>query len=195
MSREIIYSSSSPNQEWHLVIYAPSAEAPIFYAEIQRTKPKEYFAFSCGISASPNEFSVQWDLPQDVCGLYVAQSCYAMFYYGINQRNKPRYRARTSSKKPFSAESIVDFGKENLLHYETWEGVYPIPDLHEGKCSWCRKSQNRFWVVLFEGASETIEPQSDVVCSHCVEAALEFIKMRKQGYSRKTILRDFDFRE
>ena len=195
MSREIIFSSLSPNQEWKLVVFAPSAEAPNFYAEIKREASKEYYAFPFGINAPPNELRVQWDLPQDVCGLFVAQDCYAMFYYGINQRNKPRYRARTSQKKPFRAESITDFGKENLLHYEAWEGAYPIPDLHDGKCSWCRKNQNSFWVVLFEGASETAEILSDVVCNDCVKTAPEFIKMRKQGYSRKIILRDFDFRE
>jgi hypothetical protein len=194
MNREIIYSSLSPNKEWNLVILSPSAESPNFYAQIRHVSSKETHTFSFGISAALNECKVEWDLPKDVCGLFVAQNCYGMFYYGTGQRSKPRYRARTSPKDPFSIKALADFGNVNLIHYETWEGVYPIPDLHAGKCSWCTKEHDNFWVVLFEGVSETVEIQSEIVCNLCIKSASEFIKMRKQGHSRKSILKDFGFR-
>ena len=155
MDREIIYSSLSPNKEWSLVIFGPGAESPNFYARIRHVNTKEAYAFSFGINAAPGECQVEWNLAENVCGLFVAQSCYGMFYYGTNQRSTPRFRARTSPKNPLSSEAIAYFGKENLIKYQPWEGVYLIPDLHAGKCSWCRKTQDSFWVVLFEGVSDS----------------------------------------
>ncbi len=194
MDRETIYASLSPNEEWSLAILGPSADAAAFYAMIQRKKSRESYAFPFGIGAAAEEFQVQWGLPKDVCGLFVAQKCYWLFYYGVNQRRKPRYRARLSAKRPFSAEAIADFGKEDVIQHQTWEGVYPVPDLRLGKCAWCRTSPDSFWVVVFEGVVETTEVQSEVVCSQCAKVAPAFIKMRKEGYSRKLVLIDFGFR-
>ena len=54
----------------------------------------------------PEELVVRWDLPDQVCGLYLGSSCYGLFRFGPGRR---QVRGSFRSQVPFTAEEITWF--------------------------------------------------------------------------------------
>ena len=105
-NRTIVYESQSPNGEWELRVLAPTETAPEFYATFKRVGEPGGIEFPFGFTADPTHLKVSWDLPDNVCGLYVKDECYGLFRYGARRRRR-RERFRVGEDKPFAQEEIA----------------------------------------------------------------------------------------
>lgn len=108
--REVLRKEKSPGNEWSLYIYGPSSDTrdsdqPFFYASFRKIAKDKYIAVPFGRLADPSEISVKWDLPGDVCAIYIGGDCYVLFNYGI-WRFHSREFFRRHPEPPFGAKEM-----------------------------------------------------------------------------------------
>jgi hypothetical protein len=102
-----IYQSASPDNHWLLSIYGPTKRSPVFYAHFKNDlESAEEYLFPFGFLEKPDQFSVFWKLPNNVCSIYITDQCYALFYYGEELHSIGRYRARRGKNDYFSNDAI-----------------------------------------------------------------------------------------
>ena len=123
--RDCIYQENAPSGGWRLSILAPNWDGACFYADFRNASLPvyfgftAYFCFSFGYNAPVESLEVRWNLPNDVCGLYLDGACYALLNYGKPQqrhRGNP-YRAvrkEPYNKAPFNQYAIAWFCNEQL---------------------------------------------------------------------------------
>ena len=85
MERGCIYQENAPSGGWSLTICAPNGSGACFYADFRNEALPAYFAFPFGYDAQTEALEVRWNLPNDVCGLYLNGDCYALLNYGNPQ--------------------------------------------------------------------------------------------------------------
>jgi hypothetical protein len=104
--RAVAYSGLSPGILWALEISGPTQVSDSYYA---RWQGKDYsLGIPFGYVAPPQELSVCWDLPDEVCGIYIGQKCYLLFRYGPRRRRR-RELYRLGEEAAFSDEDIAWF--------------------------------------------------------------------------------------
>ncbi len=109
--RERVLQEVAPNGKWTLTIEGPTAIAPHFYADFRGEEGREFYMFPFGFATPAEQVQVLWDLPNHVCGLFLGNKCYGLFYYGPKRRRIKRERARLRVDKPFNEDAIAWFTK------------------------------------------------------------------------------------
>jgi hypothetical protein len=110
MKNNLIRRELSPNGRFSVEVSAPTESTPYFLARFQCVDG------SCGVfnsenwfgpfpPALPEELTIRWDLPDNVCGLYLGSHCYGLYRAGA-QRRRHRGSFRT---RPFTDEEIAWF--------------------------------------------------------------------------------------
>lgn len=120
--REAFVKEDSPSGEWSLYVYGPSSnerdpDQPPFYASFRKIVKDKIIAVPFGRLAEPSAIKVKWDLPGDICAIYVDNDCYLMFNYGIWRFHSREY-FRQDPEPPFTAEDIASVGTNGRLPEE-----------------------------------------------------------------------------
>ena len=102
---------TSPDSVWVIEIGGPTEVAPAFMASVFHNGI-ETMSFPFGYDVFPDQLSVRWDLPNNACGMYLGDHCYAMFRWGArHRRNRELYH--TGRDRFFSDEEIARFCAKN----------------------------------------------------------------------------------
>src|SRR6266496_1472821 len=107
MKRGVVIHEKSPDKRWDLKISGPTQVAPHFYADF-RSSQVGMNAFPFGYNTYPDKVKVRWDLPDNVCGIFIEAQCYALFRYGSRRRRR-REGYRLSEAEPFTVSEIAWF--------------------------------------------------------------------------------------
>ena len=64
----------------------PSPAVDAYYFRFRRLPDGTEYGVPFGYRAEP--LAIRWDLPDNVCGLYVAGECFLLFRYGAGRRRR-----------------------------------------------------------------------------------------------------------
>jgi len=105
-SKNQLLQSTSPDGLWKLEISGPTVVANrSFYAHFRR-KPDYDRGFPFGYPTDPADLNIRWDLPDNVCGVFIKSECYILLPYGARRRRK-REHYRVGQGNAFSPEEIA----------------------------------------------------------------------------------------
>ena len=113
MKNNLIFRELSPNGRFRIEVSAPTESTPYFLASFRCVDG------SCGMLSSgywfgpfppalSEEFTIRWDLPDNVCGFYLGTHCYGLYRMGA-QRRRHRGSFRCANDTPFTDEEIAWF--------------------------------------------------------------------------------------
>ena len=88
VKRDIIHESVSPDGLWKLQVEAPINGSYYALFLFRPSGGPWWYGFPFGFEADPSDLSVDWNLPDSVCGLYVRGQCYGLFRYGPRRRRR-----------------------------------------------------------------------------------------------------------
>jgi hypothetical protein len=103
---------NSPNGRFSLEISGPIDDTSYFMATFRCVDGSagvgELGAAFGFAEPSGQEPIVRWDLPDNVCGLYLDGKCWGLFRFGAGRR-RHRGSFRASGQDAFNTEEIADF--------------------------------------------------------------------------------------
>ena|SRR5579871_6895793 len=117
----VIHRELSPNGRFSVEVSMPNEDTPYFGVIFCCVDG------SCGTlqtggwfgpfpPASADSFFIRWDLPDNVCGLYLGSDCYGLFRVGAGRRrNRGWYRV--VNEQPFSQEEIAWFCSKTHVQF------------------------------------------------------------------------------
>ena len=114
MTNDLLFQASSPNGRFRLEVTGPDERVPTFRATFQCVDGSASLIELRGVSfgpfppAPPETLAVRWNLPDNVCGLFLASGCYGLFRCGAGRRGR-RGRFRRGDQEPFTDEEIAAF--------------------------------------------------------------------------------------
>jgi hypothetical protein len=109
---DVIYQGVSPNGKFSLEVTRPGETDPYFLATFRCIDGSAGIAemgtsFGPYPTAARDELAIRWDLPDNVCGLYLGSDCYGLFRFGRSRR-RTRGSFRCQLQPPF-AEAEIDW--------------------------------------------------------------------------------------
>ncbi|MEO7714769.1 MAG: hypothetical protein ABIY70_01085 [Capsulimonas sp.] len=110
--RCVILNDESSKGRWGFVIYT-TTNSPYIRADIRNLDQSAGGAL-LGISFGPYpplkdpKVTIRWDLPDNVCGIYIDADCYGLFRCGAGRR-RARGSFRAGIQTPFTEDEIAWF--------------------------------------------------------------------------------------
>ena len=121
LNRNDMLSEHSPCGRWNVVVYTDGT-SEYLRADIYNLDRSAGLGALIGASFGPYpapadaDISLRWDLPDKVCGFYIASDCYGLFRYGRSRRRE-RCNFRAGSQLPFSADEIEYFCAKSHVQF------------------------------------------------------------------------------
>lgn len=109
-NRQVRLKEVSPNGLWEIEILAPSQVTYSYYFTFRRVGEEGKYGVPFGYAGEPLE--VRWDLPDNVCGVYVGSECFVLFRYGARRRRR-REQHRLGKGNGFTAQQIEWFCEQD----------------------------------------------------------------------------------
>ena len=127
MEHRIVRQELSPNGRFSLDVSWLGYLTPYFLATFRCVDGSAGFGEGGGgfgpyPAASPNELSnaldIRWDLPDNVCGIYLGTCCYGLFRFGASRR-RARASFRGNNSDPFTDDEIAWFCAKTHIQFRS----------------------------------------------------------------------------
>ena len=105
-NRRTVRREIAPKGLWEIEILEPIPAARGYYFKFRRPGEDAGWGVPFGYEGQP--LDLLWDLPDNVCGVYIGSECFLLFRYGASRRRR-REQYRLGEGNAFPEEEIQWF--------------------------------------------------------------------------------------